>query len=74
MSLLGCVAVELNAEEKSANRLAVVLGCSRRLCTVSVMSVFACTVRELERVHQWVRYRDDVFLYDSLHSFHYESF
>ena len=38
-------------------------------CGVSMMSVLglsACTVRELERVHQWVSYRDDVFLYDHL--------
>ena len=28
----------------------------------------ACTVRELERVNQWVSYHDDVSLYDPLHS------
>ena len=31
-----------------------------------IINPSACTVRELERVHQWVSYRDDVFLYDHL--------
>ena len=63
----------LNLEEKSTNRS----GCGIRVFQVFVYHVHdecfgisnpsACMVYELERVHQWDSYLDDVLLYDPLH-------